>query len=457
MSGYYVSVPASTTSDHTCQLCPLGHTPAVNLTACLLCADNEVSSVGVCSRCRSGYSPVVAKDWCAACALGFAGTDGFCHECPLGVSFNDQPGAVACKALEMCHSVGIEFEAASPSVSSNRVCAPVTACEATITFQSAVPTATSDRMCTPCRDCDNTQYEDRACRLAADRVCKPLTLCTVAEFETKPATVTSDRVCISRNQLSSVLLRFAPLVLHSKGASRVEIEAAVLEAVRASPLNITGYVDVHVTGAGAGLAAYVDVMVEVTSEAEAAKLKAAGANHSIRLNLSGNLTTASDIAASSDTSSSGSTVSLLLFIIVVAVLGSLLLLVLVAVVVLLRRTHSPQTTLVLKPHDFSPGSRPQSTIMEYDNPTFKKVEEQSYNRLDWNTRSQRTAAGQYEISDVAGRRTPPLPAANYSEPPSPTTPAGKFTELRGADSTDSPSKPLMSRYSNVYRHVYVCE
>merc|ERR1719335_1770204 len=101
-----------------------------------------------------------------------------------------------------------EWEVFAPTLTSDRVCAPLTTCDPT-EYESAPPgsyhgsyyglfTHTSrktDRECKPIRICRPTEYEAHPPGPTFDRVCKPLRVCGGTEFETLAPSATQDREC----------------------------------------------------------------------------------------------------------------------------------------------------------------------------------------------------------------------------------------------------------------------
>lgn len=147
-----------------CEPCSAGTWSMAGATSCTSwssCAPgSQVETMGSDTADRS----------CAPCAAGtFSSTvnASACEPCPAG-SFAAVPGAVACSPWRTCGAM--EYEAAAPSDTSDRVCEAVTECGAT-EYESTPPTAMSDRECTPCSMCGEGEMEVRACSATADTVC----------------------------------------------------------------------------------------------------------------------------------------------------------------------------------------------------------------------------------------------------------------------------------------------
>ena len=87
------------------------------------------------------------------------------------------------------------LQAAPPTISSDRQCAPLTTCTSGF-FESRAPQTSLDRVCTGCQTCDaNTHIESGGCTQEVDRVCTKLTTCPKETYESAPSSATADRVC----------------------------------------------------------------------------------------------------------------------------------------------------------------------------------------------------------------------------------------------------------------------
>ena len=64
----------------------------------------------------------------------------------------------ACVAVSSCG--GGEYEAAAPTPTTDRACAPITACDEDAEFEVAAPTATQDRVCQALLPCDEGTVRD---------------------------------------------------------------------------------------------------------------------------------------------------------------------------------------------------------------------------------------------------------------------------------------------------------
>ena len=89
-----------------------------------------------------------------------------------------------------------QYQAAVPTLSSNRVCRTITAACPAGTYQTAEPTATSDRRCPAYTNCTaQGGYIRTPGTLIRDHVCQPLSACTASQYVAVPATATSDQTC----------------------------------------------------------------------------------------------------------------------------------------------------------------------------------------------------------------------------------------------------------------------
>eukprot|EP00040_Diaphanoeca_grandis_P005873 m.34866 g.34866 ORF g.34866 m.34866 type:complete len:1731 (-) comp17049_c0_seq1:123-5315(-) len=110
---------------------------------------------------------------------------------------------------------GVEYEESPPSLTSNRVCKPISDCDLDFAdhYTEASATATSDAVCLPYTVCNTAtgKYQTRKETPTRDRKCKPLTPCNFPdEYAVVPETLTSDRECgpttqCNGNQYTSVL------------------------------------------------------------------------------------------------------------------------------------------------------------------------------------------------------------------------------------------------------------
>ena len=89
-----------------------------------------------------------------------------------------------------------EFEAAASTLTSDRVCAPLTVCKEN-EFQGVQPTLTSDRACSPLTVCQAVvEYELLKPTPATDRACDVVVNCTAdVQYQFMPPTPASNRIC----------------------------------------------------------------------------------------------------------------------------------------------------------------------------------------------------------------------------------------------------------------------
>ena len=187
--------------------CPSGH---------YVVSDPTLSSDRVCAKCASGkYSTSVNAKTCtpigtcdageyAYFASANAGVD--CRSCTLNVNYMDETdhSNEECKPVSGDCRPG-EFEAVSPTRSSDRVCnnchsgtfstaigakvcKPHRTCSAGYA-QSVAPTRSSDRQCRRCNG--ETEYQNNGGATS----CKPVTTCTSTQYEETAPSPTNDRVC----------------------------------------------------------------------------------------------------------------------------------------------------------------------------------------------------------------------------------------------------------------------
>lgn len=108
------------------------------------------------------------------------------------------------------HQIAAQDEASTPCIpyveytASNGACVQLNrTCEAYNTanlYESARPTRTSDRVCAPVTMCNADQWEFAGFNAFNDRVCRPVTNCSINTngntYTAAPATATSDATCI---------------------------------------------------------------------------------------------------------------------------------------------------------------------------------------------------------------------------------------------------------------------
>jgi hypothetical protein len=90
----------------TCDVCPLGETPNVDVSACVNCPANTVSTVGVCAACPVGTS--ISGKTCTPCTAGTFSNDGIsCVVCPLGETPNANASACVRCSVHSISTIGI--------------------------------------------------------------------------------------------------------------------------------------------------------------------------------------------------------------------------------------------------------------------------------------------------------------------------------------------------------------
>jgi hypothetical protein len=110
-----------------------------------------------------------------------------------------------CAALREC-AAGTEYESKAPSTDSNRECKLITTCKAVgVEYLASEPTLTSDRVCAPVEACDyTTHYMWRAATASSNMLCAKLARCSSRSYESTPATQTSNRVCTAHKRCAGV-------------------------------------------------------------------------------------------------------------------------------------------------------------------------------------------------------------------------------------------------------------
>lgn len=90
------------------------------------------------------------------------------------------------------------YQIAPRTASSDRVCGPITVCNAS-EYQMIAPTATSNRMCAPTTQCSSLQYISVLGTLTSDAKCAPVTNVSTCKLQNSYVSVqptpTSDRIC----------------------------------------------------------------------------------------------------------------------------------------------------------------------------------------------------------------------------------------------------------------------
>lgn len=197
--GFFQIAPLTATTDRVCALltpCILGDT--YETTAPTATSDRSCGPVrGLCDADLEAERrpPTLTSD--RVCSSRFC-LDGFYERVA------DQGADPECLPHSVCGAS--QYERAAPSPFFDRDCAEISsACEVGISFEAAAPTATTDRICEPIRACDdNTQWEVQGPTPVSDRVCLAVSACEAEEHEAAAPTATSDRVCIPNTACSSL-------------------------------------------------------------------------------------------------------------------------------------------------------------------------------------------------------------------------------------------------------------
>ena len=119
--------------------------------------------------------------------------------CPIQ---HRQPPLKPSRAATECEA--LQFEAAPPNATFNRVCEAIINCTAA-QFEVSSPTRTSDRVCQTARDpcVPGLEYLIQEPTLTSDRVCNALINCTSSEYEIVAPSPTSQRLVIASLSLLS--------------------------------------------------------------------------------------------------------------------------------------------------------------------------------------------------------------------------------------------------------------
>jgi hypothetical protein len=160
--------------------------------------DTTSSSDRVCDECPANqYQSTFNSFQCQPYSTCGAGTyelnmptpvqDRICISCDGITGYQDEVNQPSCKEIIACD--GSQYEAMSPSSTSNRVCKPVTLCSSGY-FQVNPPTPTSDRTCEKWSSCENGFTQEIAPTPTSDRVCGIL---YVVGFRLDYATVEASR------------------------------------------------------------------------------------------------------------------------------------------------------------------------------------------------------------------------------------------------------------------------
>eukprot|EP00049_Salpingoeca_infusionum_P015832 m.311523 g.311523 ORF g.311523 m.311523 type:complete len:1588 (-) comp15957_c0_seq1:484-5247(-) len=121
-----------------------------------------------------------------------ATTDRVCSPCEEG-TFANERNADQCQPHSICTSS--QFQAGTPTLSSDRECTSITVCSDT-QYELSAPTLTTDRICREKRVCSTTtEYIVTNGTTTTDRECAAATVCSDTEYETSPLRVDSDRTC----------------------------------------------------------------------------------------------------------------------------------------------------------------------------------------------------------------------------------------------------------------------
>lgn len=237
-----------------CLECPLGsfRASACTRTADLVCQQTsavclsteiEVSPPTTTSDrlcvpilpCRPGMTHYLNSTTCLLCTT-----------CTSTAQFATQPCTAStdrtCAPTTAC-IVPQTDEALPPSPTSDRVCAaPCAASE----FISIEATASTTRQCQSVSTCGSDAFELLPPTRVADRTCVPVSACPVHRFETIPATATTDRTCGRCNNCAAglgdvlVMVDVSSSVCGGDGSNFAEVQDFLTRTIRSMPIGQTG-------------------------------------------------------------------------------------------------------------------------------------------------------------------------------------------------------------------------
>lgn len=167
------------------------------------------------STCTS--DPSTALGFNCTCAVGYAGVHCEVAECPAGY-WESAKGGRACAPLSVCNFT-LQFEAVAPNKTRDRLCLPIREpCDADTEFELASPTNESNRVCKMAQLCEaGSQYEAAPLRAHEDRICNPIRPpCEEGvEWQAAPPTASRDRDCRTVTKCGEHQLERSPPGPHS--------------------------------------------------------------------------------------------------------------------------------------------------------------------------------------------------------------------------------------------------
>lgn len=121
-------------------------------------------------------------------------SDRECSPCEAGQSFQPAANRAGCDPVSVCIP-SVEFQAMPPTLTSDRLCQPITNCTAD-EFIARQPTATTNRLCQTLTACVTGEFAVVPSTSTSDRLCQALRNCTAGEVTSVVPTATSDRECV---------------------------------------------------------------------------------------------------------------------------------------------------------------------------------------------------------------------------------------------------------------------
>eukprot|EP00041_Stephanoeca_diplocostata_P030984 m.951137 g.951137 ORF g.951137 m.951137 type:complete len:899 (-) comp23863_c0_seq1:429-3125(-) len=100
-----------------------------------------------------------------------------------------------CQFLAQCNHSD-EYEAQTPTATTDRVCVQTTKCTALLQYEIADVTATSDRVCATVTTCSNAEFRSAIATSSTDARCLPLSVCGANEHTKTGPTMSTNRVCV---------------------------------------------------------------------------------------------------------------------------------------------------------------------------------------------------------------------------------------------------------------------
>lgn len=143
---------------------------------------------------ETATSDRICKDW---------------RQCDYIYQFDNSPFGVPnatenrdCRNITQCNIT--EYQTQAPSLTSNRICTPLTSeCDST-QYESVVPDATTNRVCSTIRSpCSTEEYESQSPSNTQNRICLHITNCSGNQYVLQEATNTSNRICQNKTECAS--------------------------------------------------------------------------------------------------------------------------------------------------------------------------------------------------------------------------------------------------------------